>query len=250
MFISADYLGINYGVDDKIAHFFVDREPPVNNLYWHEKLLYLRPAPGYLFIPLVVDLLFRLGINKQDLLSEKFIGTMEQIGHISALEETKKISYQNAIVQCSELVRPVSVNHAWLQEVNDYFNGGNDNILNSLATPFKALHRGDVFLYSLSAMQFSESLFKKIGEQWFALISTLLLLDDAEDLQSDMKTGEENAYLESGLNQEGIEKVTALVKYSVKKIFPLNSVLSWELDRQFTELIKMPHIHKLLNQPL
>ena len=39
MFISSAYLSINYGVDDKIATFFVDREPPVNNLYWTGKLI-------------------------------------------------------------------------------------------------------------------------------------------------------------------------------------------------------------------
>ena len=32
MFISTNYLVINYGVDEKIARFFVDSEPPVENL--------------------------------------------------------------------------------------------------------------------------------------------------------------------------------------------------------------------------
>ncbi len=56
MFISTGYLGIQYGVDNNIAKFFVDREPPANNLYWKDKYLYLRPSPGYLFIPLIVDI--------------------------------------------------------------------------------------------------------------------------------------------------------------------------------------------------
>ncbi len=73
MFISADFLAIQYGVDDAIAKFFVDRKPPENNLYWKGKELYLRKEPGWLFIPLIVDLLFRLGIPKQQLLSSKFI---------------------------------------------------------------------------------------------------------------------------------------------------------------------------------
>ena len=68
MFISTDFLAIKFGVDDAIARFFVDREPPANNLYWKDKLLYLRPAPGYLFIPLIVDLLFKIGIERQQLL--------------------------------------------------------------------------------------------------------------------------------------------------------------------------------------
>ena len=35
MFVSADFLIIQYGVHDEIANFFVDREPPENNLYWN-----------------------------------------------------------------------------------------------------------------------------------------------------------------------------------------------------------------------
>lgn len=97
MFISADFLGITYGVDDKIARFFADREPPLDNLYWKGKLLYLRPSPGYLFIPLIVDLLFKLGIDRNQLLSNEFVSTMEMTGHISALEETGQITKAEAI---------------------------------------------------------------------------------------------------------------------------------------------------------
>lgn len=200
MFISTKYLVTKYGVDDTIARFFVDREPPANNLYWHEKLLYLRPAPGYLFIPLIVDLLYKLGLDKGELLSEAFIGTMEGVGHISALEEIKQISGQEAIRKCEELVKSVSINAAWLNNVSEYFEGKKDNIFNRLATPFKSLHRGDVFLFSLSTLNFSPSLFEKIAEQLFAIISSLLLLDDAEDIESDKETGDENAYIESGLH--------------------------------------------------
>ena len=105
MFISSSFLEINYGVDSKIATFFVDREPPVDNLYWKDKLLYLRPAPGYLFIPLIVDILYRLKIDRQQLLSERFVTTIEQIGHINALEETGRITENEAIKRSSELVK-------------------------------------------------------------------------------------------------------------------------------------------------
>src|SRR4051794_25269752 len=100
MFISADYLSIGYGVGNAIARFFVDREPPADNLYWKGKLLYLRPTPGYLFIPLIVDLLYKLNISKQQLMSEEFVSTMERIGHISALEETNQITSAEAVQQC------------------------------------------------------------------------------------------------------------------------------------------------------
>ncbi|GEO10403.1 hypothetical protein [Segetibacter aerophilus] len=238
MFISTKYLVSKYGIDETIARFFVDREPPVDNLYWHEKLLYLRPAPGYLFIPLIVDLLFKLGIDKEKLFSEKFIGTMERIGHISALEEIKKISAQEAIEQCNDLVEKVSVNTAWLTDVKEYLNGRQGSLLGKLVTPFKSLHRGDVFLLSLSMLEFSSSLFEAIGQQWFALISALLLLDDAEDIESDRETGDENAYLESGLNAKGLHRIAELVQHDVETIASVNPVMAVELERQHTALVE------------
>jgi hypothetical protein len=248
MFISTKYLVSKYGIDEAIARFFVDREPPADNLYWHEKLLYLRPAPGYLFIPLIVDLLFKLDIDKEKLLSEKFIGTMESIGHISALEEIKKISAEEAIEQCNDLVEKVAVNAAWLHSVKRYFDGHPDNLLGKLVTPFKSLHRGDIFLLSLSTLDFSSSVYEAIAQQWFALISALLLLDDAEDIESDQETGDENAYIESGLNAEGLHRIAQLVKHDVEIIASVNPIMAAELERQHAALVEKPHLLRLLNQ--
>ena len=238
MFISSDFLEIYYGVDGKIARFFVDREPPADNLYWHAKLLYLRPAPGYLFIPLIVDLLYKLGIDKQQLLSEEFVVTMEQIGHISALEEIKQIANEEAIKKCSELVKETCRNQDWYNNVSDYLNGKEANFFTGLAVPFKALQRGDLFLFALCALQFPKELYEKIAEQWFALISTLLLLDDAEDIQDDKETGDENAFAESGMTAQGFKKITDWVSKSLQKISALNPAMSHQLRKQYTDYIE------------
>jgi len=248
MFISTGYLGIQYGVDNKIAKFFVDREPPANNLYWNDKSLYLGPSPGYLFIPLIADLLFKLGIDRQQLLSDEFINCLEQTGHISALEETKQLSYAEAIERCTALARENCRNENWLNTVIDYFKGNADNLFISIATPFKALHRGDVFLFSLSALDFPEELFQKIVKYWFALISTLLLLDDAEDITDDRANNEENAFLESGLDKQGIERVKQLIAHNLRTISSINSMMAMKLDNQFKELVKKPYISPLINQ--
>ncbi len=105
MFISANFLAINYGVDDAISRYFVDRQPPANNLYWHQKLMYLRAEPGWLFIPLIVDLLYKAGVDKKQLLSEEFVGLMEQIGHISAEEELRHITKEDALNKYLDLVK-------------------------------------------------------------------------------------------------------------------------------------------------
>lgn len=246
MFISSSFLEINYGVDDKIARFFVDREPPADNLYWKEKLLYLRPAPGYLFIPLIVDLLNKLGIDKQQLLSEKFIKTMEQVGHTSALEETKQISKEEAINTCAELVKDICINKDWVNNLVDYLHSKKGNFFTALSAPFKALQRGDLFLFSICALQFLPELFEKIAAQWFALISTLLLLDDAEDIKTDKETGDENAFLESGLTAEGYKKIEELVSHSLKTINMLNPAMAMQLKKQYEEFVVMSPFLKLV----
>ncbi len=238
MFISSAFLEINYGVDNKIAQFFVDREPPVDNLYWKEKLLYLRPAPGYLFIPLIVDLLYRLKIDRQQLLSEQFVETMEQIGHISALEETSQITNDEAIMRSSELVKANCKNKDWYNDLVAYFNNKKENLFYTLSTPFKALHRGNLFLFSVCVLSFPAELNEKIAEQWFALISILLLLDDAEDIEADKETGDANAFIESGLHAEGIQKIKELVAHSLTKIGILNPAMAQQLENQYKEHVE------------
>lgn len=248
MFVSTKQLVRIYGVDDEIARFFVDRKPPENNLYWQGKLLYLRPSlPGYLFIPLIVDLLYKVGLDKQALLSEKFVGTMEQVGHISVLEEIEKISMAEAIEKCGELAKEHCVNNFWLSNVIDYFKGREENLFTNLTTPFRSLHRGDMFLFSLSALSFPATLFEKIAELWFALISLSLLVDDALDIETDQETGAENAFLESGLNAEGFKRISQLAERSVEIISVVNPIMAAELARQHAQLAQQPHILKLLN---
>ena len=243
MFISSSYLEINYGVNDEIAKFFVDREPPMNNLYWKDKLLYLRPAAGYLFIPLIVDLLYRLGIDKKQLMSEEFVTTMEQVGHISALEETKQITSGDAIKKCAELVKERRKDIYWYNNVFNYLANNNNNFFTYLSVPFKALQRGDMFLFSVCVLSFTPVLNERIAEQWFALITTLLLLDDAEDIETDKETGEENAFIESGLDASGFKKVEELVESSIKKISVLNRAMGIQLMSQYQQYVgKLKHL--------
>jgi hypothetical protein len=248
MFVSTKQLVQTYGIDEEIARFFVNREPPANNLYWNEKLLYLRPSlPGYLFIPLIVDLLYKVGLDKHELLSEVFVTAMEQVGHISVLEETGKISMVEAIKQCEQLVKVKSVNDLWLSNVIRYLEQTEANLFTKLTTPFKSLHRGDIFLFSLSTLAFPETLFEKIAKLWFALISLSLLVDDALDIDNDKEFGDENAYIESGLNTKGLKNIEELVKMSVGIISSINTTMAKELERQHQEIAQQPYIQKFLN---
>jgi hypothetical protein len=245
MFISSDFLGIQYGVNDKIARFFADREPPAGNLYWKDKLLYLRPEVGYLFIPLIADLLYKSGLSRDEILHEDFVSLMEKTGHIAALEEAKKIDHAEAIKLCiaeSEKAK----NRKWHENVSAFFTG-TEHSMHKLRTPFAALHRGDYFLFSLSALSFDETSHEQIVSIWFALITTLLLLDDAEDVEVDKAAGEENAFLQSGMTTEGLAKIKQLVKASLQKIASINRVMANKIDSTYINVVAQPHISKMIN---
>jgi hypothetical protein len=246
MFVSKKFLVSQYGIDETIAKFFVDREPPKNNLYWHEKYLYVQPTPGYLFIPLVIDLLFKIGIDKEQLLAEEFVTCMEQIGNISALEETKQITEDEGLARCKEIALQNCKNEKWLDVVSMYFDMNTGSLLRSHVTPYKALHRGDVFLFSLAAIDFSENMFEKVAQYWFALISTLLLLDDAEDIEVDRVNGDENAFLEGGLTKEAVEKIKELVGHNLRLIATANSVMANKIDMLVKDLLEKPHLKPLI----
>ncbi len=248
MFVSANSLAINYGLDEAIAKFFVDRQPPANNLYWNNKLLYLRPEPGYLFIPLMVDLLYKSGIDTKHLLSEKFVGLMEQIGHVGAEEELKIITADEAMEKYIGLANHQCVNERYFNDLVAFIKGETDNVFAKAATPYKALHRGDAFLFSLCALHFDDTLQSAIVKYWFALISTLLLLDDAEDIEIDSASGDLNAFLESGLNREGIDNIRNMVRDNLRLISTINKSMANTLDKKYMALAAKPHIQQLLNQ--
>jgi hypothetical protein len=244
MFLTADALVYEFGINDKIAKFFVDREPPIDNLYWKDKLLYLRPQPGYIFLPLIVDLFYRLGVSKEEVLSESFISVLEQIGHYSAQEEVGLITKEETVQQCARVVENIS-NEIFLKDVIDYLNGV-DNYVSKLATPFKALHRGDVFLFSICVLSCNREKKIQLVKAWFALISTLLLLDDSEDYTDDLEKGEENAFIESGANQEGFDNIKALLAKDLSYLSTINPAMSEGLHRKFIALADKPGIKEFL----
>jgi hypothetical protein len=246
MFLTANALAIKYGIDDRIAKFFVDRDPPAGNLYWKDKELYLRPKPGYIFLPLIVDLFNRSGLSLDWLLGETFIGTIEKIVHYAAKEECGLIDKSTATRSCREVVAGNAYDNPFLNEVTSYL-GGEENFISKAATPFPALHRGDIFLFSLCVLELTGEKQRELVKTWFALISTLLLMDDAEDFLDDRATGDENAFIQSGSNREGFERIQALLTDNFDRISMLNAAMADALQRSFSSIADKPGIKEYLN---
>jgi hypothetical protein len=246
MFLTANTVVAQYGIDEAIAKFYVDREPPKENLYWKDKLLYLRPAPGYIFLPLITDLFYKSGISKHILLSEMFIQLLEQIGHYSAEEELQLITADEALQKCIDHVEPIATNKIFLGLLEDHFNG-KKNFITDRTTPFAALHRGDLFLFSLCLFDVTMAAQENLISIWFALISTLLLLDDAEDIEADKEINEQNAFLESGSNKDGFKKIQELVTNNLNYLATINPILTNTLRQKFIIATDKPFIKEYIN---
>lgn len=246
MFLTATSLVNRYGIDEEIAKFFVDREPPKDNLYWKDKQLYLRPQPGYIFLPLITDLLYRLGVAKQELLAEKFIGVLETIGHYAAMLEFGKIDLRETVSGCAAAALDKGAEPSLLGMVEAYFNGDNNKIA-ALCIPFKALHRGDVFLFAITLLRVSETTFLQLVKAWFALISTLLLVDDAKDIENDRQQNEENAFLQAGEMDNGFITLKEMLSGNLHYLSSINSTMANGLHTLVAGLSNEPFIQKILN---
>jgi hypothetical protein len=99
----------------------------------------------------------------------------------------------------------------------------------------------------LAVLDFPTGLFENVVKNWFALITTLLLLDDAEDLKKDKEEGEENALLESGLDVKGIQQIKELVHDNLSVLKKVNPSLSQMLLNQYKEKVELPIINKLIS---
>jgi hypothetical protein len=109
------------------------------------------------------------------------------------------------------------------------------------------LHRGDIFLFSVTILDFDDEKAKEIVKYWFAIIGSFLMLDDANDLESDKKTGELNSFLQSGLDKDGIEQIKNLLGDMLATLKTFNKPLARAIDNQFVKMAELPHIQQYLN---
>lgn len=232
MFTSKDDLKLGYGVDMEIGKFLIDRKVPIENLYWKNRLLYIIPMPGYLFIPLYMDIQYRLGLSKADLLSEQHLQLVEHILHSAAKLENRQINFKEHVAECIEITKPHCKNPAFLQDLIFYFSGEKDKASVALGTPYKSLTRADAYLFSLCYFEFDDALKQKLVDAWYALIAYYLIVDDLEDIQPDFEQQEENALLEAGLSEEGAKAIEALIHRSYHIMNTVNPVIANRIDHK------------------
>ena len=68
----------NLSLDFEMAQFFADRKVPASNLYWKGKFLDLSFGPGFLFIPFIMDAIYKSGVDKKLVIDPVRTPRMEQ----------------------------------------------------------------------------------------------------------------------------------------------------------------------------
>ncbi len=245
MFLTHNQLGMQYGIDNNLGKFLVDREPPANNLYWHEKELYLRAEPGYIFIPLCLDTFKRLGLSQDQLLNEDYLRLMEKILHIAAQEEWKQLNHSEMIVACETTVKAhTNKNADFLAEVMDYLQNGNNNSIHEHQPPYLALRRGDIFMFSWCALDFSAEQKTEMIKAWMAIIGFLLFLDDVDDMEKDAKEGDPNCVLQAQANND-LDGLKMYIHQQITHIANINKLYATQMEKKIVALNLLPQLQKI-----
>ena len=230
-------LADEFGLDDEIAAFFADRKPPVDNLFWKGKYVYLSNTLGYIIIPLLFDVQYRLGVEKSLLLDEKHVSLMEDGFDWMAKYEAKLITYEDFIGGCKTVFEPTVVNQGFFHNLLLYLKGGHTAHY-QLGSPVQALNRADAFFFTLCDTPMDDEVLKRIVKAWSYIKVNALILDDINDLESDRLEGEENSIIELGDDEAAIGRLQAMFNENVKSLAAINAKLAHYLEMGFAQLLR------------
>jgi hypothetical protein len=249
MFLSKDDLKLAYGVDMLIGETYVNRPVPQDNLYWKNRKIYVPSAPGYTFMPIFSDLLYRCGADRQQLLGEDFLQVSESILHSAALLEHKQLDWEAHVAEVIALVAPGVIDRKLFEELKAY--AGKSHPLKTgderLGTSFPSLNRADSYLFSLVIINNPSFDVSKAIRAWYALMTYFLILDDLADIREDLLNGEENVLIDAGLDETGAEKVMEMIDESIATMNLVNPVMANRIEHK-KSLINLHEIIRSIRQ--
>jgi len=234
MFLSKDDLKLAYGVDMLIGETYVNRQVPQDNLYWKNRKIYVPSAPGYTFMPIFSDLLFRCGADRQLLIGEDFLQVSEAILHSAALLEHKQLGWTAHTTQVIDLVAPRVHNTDLFEELKQY--ASNEHPVKTpgarVGTEFPSLNRADSYLFSLVIINSPNFDTDKAIRAWYALMTYFLVLDDLADIREDLLNGEENVLIDAGLDDAGAVKIAQMIDESIRTMHLVNPVMANRIEHK------------------
>lgn len=248
MFTSKNQLINNFGVDEDLAVFFVDRKVPQENSYWEKRLLYVANGTGYLFIPLFFDIQLKMGVDKKTLLSEDYVQLSELILDSAARYEKNQYDFNTHIQRCKELVSPKTIQQNLFTDLVYFFHQPILKPFKYLGTDNRALNRGDSFLFQLCILDVPETTLQKIIRGWYALTPSFLLMDDVMDLHEDKQRGEENSINEFGEGADAVKKAIEYLKNNFSTLKTFNQKLGDFFEQSLERKLRSAYLRDLLEQ--
>ncbi len=234
MFLSKHDLKLAYGVDLQIAAAFVDRKVPIQNLYWKSREIYLPSSPGYYFMPIFSDLLFRSGAAKAYLLSDEYFYISENILHSAALLEHEIITWEKHVQEIFNFIIPYIKKPDLFAHLQRYFaepvlKKGDNSFL---GTDFPSLNRADSYLLISACIPTNEFNEQKAIKSWYALMTYFLILDDLADIKDDLIKIQENVLIDAGLNDSGIKTIYNMIDNSYDFLSTVNPIMANRIDHK------------------
>ena len=236
MFLTKDDLKLAYGVNLEIGAVYVNRKVPVDYLYWKNRTIYTPGAPGYIFMPIFADVLFRCGAPKELILGDHMLEINEKILHSAALLEHQQITWKEHVHQLREMMHPAVRNPTIFQQLCSYLDQDSPRKLvgSRLGTEFPSLNRADSYLFSLCCFDPTSLNIEKAIKGWYALMTYFLILDDLSDIKDDLKKGEENVLIDAGVNAQGAGIVYEMINHSMQVMESINPVMANRIDHKRT----------------
>jgi hypothetical protein len=238
MFLTRDDLKLSYGVDLAIGDAFINRAVPFDNLYWHNRKIYIPGSPGYYFMPIYADMLFRLGIEKSVLISDNHFKLNELILHEAAMVEHKHCTWIEHAEKLSTIIQPYAVQKELFQELKAYLVQEKpvQQSGTRLGTPFPSLNRADSYLFTLTALKDTRFNLQLALAGWYALMTYFLILDDLADIQEDLLNNEENAIVDAGLNSAGLHAIQLMIDQSIAVMKVINPVIANRIEHRVSQI--------------
>ena len=224
------YLETDLGIHRKVIELLCNRDVPKNNGYWKGRNSFISQSPGYLFIPIFLDLLLKSNLDEA-VLSASHLILIEEILHSAARQESGIITYLQHHQECKEILEKIGIASHEIQKIEHALVNRSFKLF---PDKYKSLRRANSYLYT--AALFPDN-YELIFHIWESLMPLFLFLDDLEDLPEDLATQSENCLLDSPDLENNFFTLHPLIAESIKQVEPINNILYKELNRMRQEAV-------------
>jgi len=225
-----NYLKNDLGIDTRVIELLCARQVPEKNAYWRGRKTYLSQSPGYLFIPVYLDLLLKSNVGVS-LISEGHLLLIEKILHSAACQEAGSITYMQHHEECQNILRQAGIAQEEIRKIEE-------SLINRAFTlipeKYKSLRRANSFLYSAALFPNHYDVFFHF---WESVAPFFLFLDDLTDLAEDLANKSENCLLDSSSIENNFFALHSIIAESIKPLEIVNSKLYQELNKLRQEAI-------------